>query len=129
MEDELDDISNGKEEWHPELDRFWKPFIKSVDHVQKNVTREEVAESREIGKDPVSGKPISVRMGQYGPFVQQGTRDDPDKPRFASLLPGQHMDDVTLRGRAEAPLAAARPRPRRPTARRSASAAASTART
>jgi DNA topoisomerase-1 len=35
-------------------------------------------------------------MGQYGPFVQQGTRDDPDKPRFASLLPGQHMDDVTL---------------------------------
>jgi DNA topoisomerase-1 len=61
------------------------------------VTREEVAESREIGKDPVSGKPISVRMGQYGPFVQQGTRDDPEKPRFASLLPGQHMDDVTLK--------------------------------
>ena len=35
-------------------------------------------------------------MGQYGPFVQQGTRDDVEKPRFASLLPGQHMDDVTL---------------------------------
>ena len=96
MEDVLDEISNGEKEWHLELARFWKPFIKSVDHVQKNVTREEVAESREIGKDPVSGKPISVRMGQYGPFVQQGTRDDPDKPRFASLLPGQHMDDVTL---------------------------------
>jgi DNA topoisomerase-1 len=96
MEDVLDEISNGEKEWHLELGRFWKPFIKSVDHVQKNVTREEVAESREIGKDPVSGKPISVRMGQYGPFVQQGTRDDPDKPRFASLLPGQHMDDVTL---------------------------------
>jgi DNA topoisomerase-1 len=96
MEDVLDEISNGEKEWHLELGRFWKPFIKSVDHVQKNVTREEVAESREIGKDPVSGKPISVRMGQYGPFVQQGTRDDPEKPRFASLLPGQHMDDVTL---------------------------------
>ena len=96
MEDVLDEISNGEKEWHLELGRFWKPFIKSVDHVQKNVTREEVAESREIGKDPVSGKPISVRMGQYGPFVQQGTRDDADKPRFASLLPGQHMDDVTL---------------------------------
>jgi len=96
MEDVLDEISNGEKEWHLELGRFWKPFIKSVDHVQKNVTREEVAESREIGKDPASGKPISVRMGQYGPFVQQGTRDDPDKPRFASLLPGQHMDDVTL---------------------------------
>jgi DNA topoisomerase-1 len=96
MEDVLDEISNGEKEWHLELGRFWKPFIRGVDHVLKNVTREEVAESREIGKDPVSGKPISVRMGQYGPFVQQGTRDDPEKPRFASLLPGQHMDDVTL---------------------------------
>ena len=96
MEDVLDEISNGEKEWHVELARFWKPFTKEVQHVQKNVTREEVAESREIGKDPVSGKPIAVRMGAYGPFVQQGTRDDPDKPRFASLLPGQHMDDVTL---------------------------------
>jgi DNA topoisomerase-1 len=96
MEDVLDEISNGEKEWQVELARFWKPFTKEVQHIAKNVTREEVAESREIGKDPVSGKPISVRMGAYGPFVQQGTRDDPDKPRFASLLPGQHMDDVTL---------------------------------
>ncbi|MBM4218986.1 MAG: type I DNA topoisomerase [Gammaproteobacteria bacterium] len=96
MEDALDEISNGEKEWHHELGRFWKPFRQRVDHIGKTVTREEVAESREIGKDPVSGKPISVRMGQYGPFVQQGTRDDPEKPRFASLLPGQHMDDVTL---------------------------------
>ncbi len=96
MEDVLDEISNGEKEWHVELARFWKPFYKEVQHVQKNVTREEVAESREIGKDPVSGKPIAVRMGAYGPFVQQGTRDDTDKPRFASLMPGQHMDDVTL---------------------------------
>ncbi|MGH8198448.1 MAG: type I DNA topoisomerase [Steroidobacteraceae bacterium] len=96
MEDVLDEISNGEKEWHLELGRFWKPFIKLVDHIAKSVSREEVAESREIGRDPVSGKPIAVRMGQYGPFVQQGTRDDPDKPRFASLLPGQRMDDVTL---------------------------------
>ncbi|HKY00535.1 MAG TPA: type I DNA topoisomerase [Steroidobacteraceae bacterium] len=96
MEDVLDEISNGEKEWHLELGRFWKPFRERVDHIGKTVTREEVAESREVGKDPVSGKPISVRMGQYGPFVQQGTRDDPEKPRFASLLPGQHMDDVTL---------------------------------
>ena len=96
MEDVLDEISNGEKEWHLELGRFWKPFRERVEHIGKTVTREEVAESREIGHDPVTGKPISVRMGQYGPFVQQGTRDDPDKPRFASLLPGQHMDDVTL---------------------------------
>ena len=96
MEDALDEISNGEKEWNHELGRFWKPFRERVEHIGKTVTREEVAESREVGKDPASGKPISVRMGQYGPFVQCGTRDDPEKPRFASLLPGQHMDDVTL---------------------------------
>jgi DNA topoisomerase I len=96
MEDALDEISNGEKEWHRELGRFWKPFRDRVEHIGKTVTREEVAESREVGRDPATGKPISVRMGQYGPFVQMGTRDDPEKPRFASLLPGQHMDDVTL---------------------------------
>ena len=96
MEDVLDEISNGEKEWHVELGLFWKPFTKQVQHITKSVSREEVAESREIGRDPVSGKPITVRMGQYGPFVQQGTRDDADKPRFASLLPGQRMDDVKL---------------------------------
>jgi DNA topoisomerase-1 len=96
MEDRLDEISNGEKEWRLELARFWKPFTERVQHIGKSVSREEVAESREIGRDPESGKPISVRMGAYGPFVQQGTRNDPDKPKFASLLPGQRMDDVTL---------------------------------
>jgi DNA topoisomerase-1 len=96
MEDVLDEISNGEKEWHLELGRFWKPFTERVQHITKSVSREEVAESREVGRDPVSGKPIAVRMGAYGPFVQQGSRTDPDKPRFASLLPGQRMDDVTL---------------------------------
>ncbi|HUG04174.1 MAG TPA: type I DNA topoisomerase [Steroidobacteraceae bacterium] len=96
MEDVLDEISNGEKEWHLELARFWKPFSERVQHIGRSVSREEVAESREIGRDPVSGKPITVRMGAYGPFVQQGSRTDPDKPRFASLMPGQRMDDVTL---------------------------------
>ena len=96
MEDVLDEISNGEKEWHLELARFWKPFTERVQHITKSVSREEVAESREVGRDPVSGKPITVRMGAYGPFVQQGSRTDPDKPRFASLLPGQRMDDVKL---------------------------------
>src|SRR5262245_26527397 len=96
MEDALDEISNGEKEWHRELGRFWKPFREQVDHIGKSVSREEVAESRLVGKDPKSGKPISVRMGAYGPFVQCGTRDDVEKPRFASLLPGQRIDDVKL---------------------------------
>jgi len=96
MEDVLDEIASGEKEWRPELARFWKPFSKQVEHIGKTVSREEVAESREVGRDPASSKPITVRMGAYGPFVQCGTRNDPDKPKFASLMPGQHMDDVTL---------------------------------
>ncbi len=96
MEDLLDEISNGKRKWQPELERFWQPFQKRVQEIAKGVSREEVAESRQIGTDPATGKPVSVRMGQYGPFVQLGHRDDEDKPKFASLMPGQRMDDVTL---------------------------------
>jgi DNA topoisomerase-1 len=52
--------------------------------------------ARDLGVDPVSGRPVSVRYGKYGAFVQMGTRDDEEKPKFASLKPGQRMDDLTL---------------------------------
>ena len=96
MEDELDAISRGEEEWTQPLDKFWKPFISQVERIEKNVSREEVAQAREIGKDAATGKPVSVRMGRYGPFVQIGTKDDVEKPRFAGLRPGQKMDAITL---------------------------------
>ncbi|HEX8757519.1 MAG TPA: topoisomerase C-terminal repeat-containing protein, partial [Steroidobacteraceae bacterium] len=60
------------------------------------VSREEVAQARELGKDPATGKPVTVRMGRYGPFVQIGTKDDEEKPRFAGLRPGQKMDAINL---------------------------------
>ena len=62
----------------------------------KTVTREQVAQARELGKDAATGKPITVRMGRFGPFVQIGTKDDEEKPRFAGLRPGQKMDAITL---------------------------------
>ncbi len=96
MEDELDNIASGEEEWVPVLERFWTGLKKQIDDVEANVTRSDVAMARDIGVDPVSGRPVSVRYGKYGAFVQLGTRDDVEKPRFASLRPGQHMDDVTL---------------------------------
>jgi DNA topoisomerase-1 len=96
MEDELDAISRGEEEWTQPLDKFWKPFIHQVERIEKNVSREEVAQARELGKDPATGKPVTVRMGRYGPFVQIGTKDDIEKPRFAGLRPGQKMDAITL---------------------------------
>jgi DNA topoisomerase I len=96
LEDELDAVSRGEEDWTVPLKKFWKPFVTQVDHVEKNVSREEVAQARELGKDPVSGKPITVRMGRYGPFVQIGTKDDEEKPKFAGLRPGQKMDLIKL---------------------------------
>ncbi len=96
MEDELDAVSRGEEEWTEPLRKFWKPFVELVEHTEKNVSREEVAQAREVGIDPESGKPVSVRMGRFGPFVQIGTKDDVEKPRFAGLRPGQKMDAVTL---------------------------------
>ena len=96
MEDELDAVSRGEEEWTTPLEKFWKPFIHQVDKIERTVTREQVAQARELGKDPATGKPITVRMGRYGPFVQIGTKDDEEKPRFAGLRPGQKMDALTL---------------------------------
>ncbi|MGH8254707.1 MAG: DNA topoisomerase I [Steroidobacteraceae bacterium] len=96
MEDELDAVSRGEETWTTPLSKFWKPFIRQVQYTEKNVTREQVAQARELGRDPVSGKPMSVRMGRFGPFVQIGTKDDEEKPRFAGLRPGQKMDAINL---------------------------------
>ena len=95
MEDSLDAVASGEQEWVPLLDKFWKPFIDLVNHTETSVSREEVAQARDLGIDPVSGKPMSVRMGRFGPFVQIGTKDDADKPRFAGLRPGQKMDAIT----------------------------------
>ena len=96
MEDELDAVSRGEEPWTEPLQKFWQPFVDLIDHTEKNVSRDEAAQARELGTDPVSGKPVSVRMGRFGPFVQIGTRDDEEKPRFAGLRPGQKMDTITL---------------------------------
>ncbi len=95
LEDDLDEISRGEKDWVPVLHKFWKPFSTLVIDKEESVTREEAVQARELGIDPKSGKPVSVRMGRYGPFVQIGTREDEDKPKFAGLLPGQKMADIT----------------------------------
>jgi len=96
MEDELDAVSRGEEDWTAPLEKFWKPFIRDVQRTDKNVSREEVSQARELGRDPATGKPVTVRMGRYGPFVQIGSKEDVEKPRFAGLRPGQKMDAIAL---------------------------------
>ncbi len=96
LEDDLDAISLGDKDMVPLLEEFWKPFHELCVDKDQSVTREQVAQARELGTDPKSGKPVTVRMGRYGPFVQIGTKDDEEKPKFAGLRPGQKMNDIDL---------------------------------
>ncbi|HVE80846.1 MAG TPA: type I DNA topoisomerase [Candidatus Dormibacteraeota bacterium] len=94
-EDELDDIADGKKPWNKMIAEFYAPFHKTVKEAE-NVSRSEAAGTREIGADPVSGKPVYVRMGRYGPMVQLGSTEDDAKPHFAPLPADQKMEDVKL---------------------------------
>ncbi|MEO5561243.1 MAG: DNA topoisomerase I [Dokdonella sp.] len=96
LEDELDAVSRGEEDWIPLLEKFWKPFKAQVDDKNETVDRSEASGARELGLDPKTGKPVQVRLGRYGPFAQIGTKDDEDKPKFASLRTGQSMHTITL---------------------------------
>jgi DNA topoisomerase-1 len=96
LEDELDAVSRGEEDWVPLLQRFWDPFNALVQEKTESVDRSDATGARELGTDPESGKPVSVRLGRYGAFAQIGTKDDADKPKFASLRPGQSMHTIEL---------------------------------
>jgi len=96
LEDELDAVSRGEEDWVPLMARFWGPFKALVDDKSQSVDRSEATGARVIGTDPVSGKPVTVRLGRYGPFAQIGTTEDGDKPTYASLRPGQSMHTIGL---------------------------------
>ena len=96
LEDELDAVSRGEEEWIPLMEKFWGPFKELVDEKSESVDRSEATGARELGVDPKSGKPVSVRLGRYGPYAQIGDKDTDEKLEFASLRPGQSMHTITL---------------------------------
>ena len=95
LEDELDAVSRGEEEWVPLMEKFWGPFKELVDDKTESVDRNEATGARELGNDPKSGKPVSVRLGRYGPYVAIGAQDDEERT-FASLRPGQSMHTISL---------------------------------
>ena len=109
MEDELDAVSRGEREWVPLLEEFWKPFSEARRaHGDQRHARAGVAGASAWQSIPRAARPMSVRMGRYGAFVQIGTKEDVEKPKFAGLRPGQKMDTITLAGRARPVQAAAR---------------------
>ncbi|MCF7751670.1 DNA topoisomerase I [Bacillus subtilis subsp. subtilis] len=98
LEDELDAVSRGEEDWIPLMARFWDPFNKLVEEKNESVDRAEASGARELGTDPKTGKPVSVRLGRFGPYAAIGStaEDAEDKPKFASLRPGQSMHTISL---------------------------------
>ncbi|MGS1076993.1 DNA topoisomerase I [Pseudoxanthomonas beigongshangi] len=96
LEDELDAVSRGEEEWVPLMEKFWGPFKELIEEKKESVDRSEATGARELGTDPKSGKPVSVRLGRFGPYAQIGDKDTDEKLEFASLRPGQSMHTITL---------------------------------
>ncbi|MEN1956076.1 DNA topoisomerase I [Luteimonas changyuni] len=98
LEDELDAVSRGEEEWVPLMEKFWGPFKELVVEKTESVDRSQATGARELGTDPKTGKPVSVRLGRYGPYAAIGSmaEGEEEKPRFASLRPGQSMHTITL---------------------------------
>ena len=96
MEDELDAVSRGEESWVPLMEKFWGPFKELVADKTETVDRSEATGARELGTDPKSGKPVSVRLGRFGPYAQIGDKDTDEKLEFASLRPGQSMHTISM---------------------------------
>ena len=96
LEDELDAVSRGEEDWLPLMERFWQPFKALVADKQESLDKTDAGSVRVLGSDPKSGREVSARIGKYGPLVQIGTVEDQDKPQFASLRPGQSIYSISL---------------------------------
>ena len=94
VEKEFDEIAEGSLNWPSMIERFYKPFHEKVDTTTE--TGERSKGEKLLGTDPKSGKPISVKIGRFGPIAQIGEATDEEKPQFASLLKGQSLETITF---------------------------------
>jgi DNA topoisomerase-1 len=95
VEEKFDDIAEGKENWTKMLKDFYKKFAPEVEKTI-NSRSEHKAGERVLGEDPKSHKPVSVKIGRFGPVVQIGSAEDKDKPRFAQLPKDKSLETITL---------------------------------
>jgi DNA topoisomerase-1 len=94
IEDEFDEVAEGKLQWNEMIEEFYGPFKKDVNKTIE--TAERVKGERLLGTDPESGKPVIARMARYGPIIQIGTVDEEEKPRFAKVPAGQSIETITF---------------------------------
>jgi len=94
IEEEFDEVAQGKLKWNRMLKDFYTPFKKDVENTIENAER--IKGERELGADPTTGKPVVARMGRYGPMVQIGATDEEEKPRFAKLKATQSIETISL---------------------------------
>ena len=95
VEKEFDDIAEGDKQWKSVISTFYDKFSPAVNSAMTLKNEHKVGE-RILGTDPISGKPVSVKIGRYGPIVQIGSAEDDDKPRFAQMKKGQTIETITL---------------------------------
>lgn len=95
VEEKFDEIAEGDLTWKKEIAYFYENFHPEIDKINTMRMEHKVGE-RLLGTDPKSGKPVSVKIGRYGPIVQIGDASDEEKPRFASLRGDQSVSTITL---------------------------------
>ena len=95
VEEKFDDIAEGKLPWATEMSDFYEMFHPEVDKAL-NIKLEHKVGERQLGTDPKTGRPVSVKIGRFGPLVQIGSGTGDEKPQFASLLKGQSVSTITL---------------------------------
>ena len=95
VEKEFDEIADGKRNWVEHISEFYKEFEPKIEGIIQSKNEHKVGE-RILGNDPASGKPVSVKIGRFGPIVQIGSATDEEKPRFAQMKPGQTLETITL---------------------------------
>jgi len=94
IENEFDEIAEGRVKWNKMVSDFYQPFKQDV--VNTMETAERIRGERELGMDPASGKKVIARMGRYGPMVQIGDVNDEEKPRFSKLKPDQSIETISF---------------------------------
>ena len=96
IEKEFDEVAEGQKPWDGVIGEFYRDFSPLVEQTINEKQERKVGE-RVLGTDPKSGRPVSVKIGRFGPVVQVGLASDTDKPRFAQLQKGQSIDTITLK--------------------------------